>query len=243
MVRYIDCEGLACKIHNETIDMLRGEHPALLVAKPLGRMSKSDKLYLRGIKYDAGKLGIRVIDYLTAPPMIDGVLYLGRGWDAKRYLRLDVDGVGADSALPMSVVSATMMLADLTYSTAYNLKAVGVRGEKALVIGRGRVGRQVAQEFLKRDAMVTIAHSAIDVETIRHEAAASDIIVNAGMSGAAFELPKTKLVVDLTGAENQYEPINGNDFYLTPRVKGIGLVTRAVLLNRVAKHYLTGEYA
>lgn len=232
MVDYIDCKEIADRIHGETARILNGRTAKLRVVKSAD-YDKYDALYLKGIERDAERVGIELIsDYpdgyiITDASEFCGNLYLGRGWSKWSNLLYDVDGVGLSAKRVMSVVEATMLLVD---------KYAPAAGKQALVIGRGRVGRQVARELLARDASIAVVHSKNTELAISEYSCFAGIIINTGMKGGSLVTPCAKLVIDITGAENRWVHLHDDDtLYLTPRLNGVGLITRAILLNRAAK--------
>lgn len=122
---------------------------------------------------------------------------------------------------------------DTTNATMLVIKnEINVSGKSALVVGRGRVGKQIARELLSLDATVSICHTKTESTTFEVLADNADIIVNTGAKDVMFNASNCSVAVDLSGADNKWY-----DYYtsmrLTPRINGIGLITRAVLLKRL----------
>lgn len=217
MIDYIDCAEIAKHINEETRRKVEKHNPTLWV-KVAEEIDDSDKLYLKGIEKDAKSLGISVSEERG-----DGILYLGQSWSNKKYLSLDIDGSSENAERIMSVVEATMLVIT---------NEVNVSGKSALVVGRGRVGRQIAREILKLDATVSVVHTKTESTTFEVLADNADIIVNTGAKDVMFNASNCAVAVDLSGADNKWY-----DYYthmrLTPKINGVGLITRAILLKRL----------
>lgn len=217
MIDYIDCAEIARHINDETRQKAQKCNPVLWV-KYAKDVDESDRLYLKGIEKDAEKIGIRVSEDWG-----DGILYIGKSWSNKEDLYLDIDGVSSNAESVMSVVEATMLVIT---------NEVNVLGKAALVVGRGRVGKQIARELLKLDATVSMCHTKTESTTFEVLSDNADIIVNTGAKDVMFNASNCAVAVDLSGADNKWY-----DYYthmrLTPRINGIGLITRAILLKRL----------
>ena len=119
-------------------------------------------------------------------------------------------------------------------------------GMNALVIGRGKlVGKPVAQMLLDADCTVTIAHSKTKYlcETIEY----SDIIVSAVGKANTVDLEqcyRAKAVIDVGVNRDANGKLCGDCFNfgevyretrVTPVPKGIGLITRAMLMKHMGE--------
>lgn len=152
---------------------------------------------------------------------------------------LDVDGFLDDSAfLPCTPEGIMRIL----HGELGNLS-----GKDALVIGRGNlVGRPIAEMLLAADCTVTIAHS-------RTKCLASflkryDIIICAAGTPRLIDLKEcdAEIVVDvstnydeegrLCGDCYNFDPDDDSEMLVTTVPGGIGLMTRAVLMNHVASN-------
>ena len=217
MIDYIDCVEIAKHINGETRQKAQKYNPTLWV-KFAEAIDDSDKLYLKGIEKDAKSLGISVSEERG-----DGILYLGKSWSNKKYLPLDIDGVSANAERIMSVVEATMLVIK---------NEINASRKSALVVGRGRVGTQIARELLSLDATVAVCHTKTESTTFEVLADNADIIVNTGAKDIMFNASNCAVAVDLSGADNKWY-----DYYthmrLTSRINGVGLITRAILLKRL----------
>ena len=217
MIDYIDCAEIAKHINEKTRQKAQKCNPTLWV-KFSEEIDDSDKLYLKGVEKDAERLGISVSEERG-----DGILYLGQSWSNKKYLPLDIDGASANAERIMSVVEATMLVIK---------NEIDIAGKFSLVVGRGRVGKQIARELLKFDATVAVCHTKTESTTFEVLADNADIIVNTGAKDMMFNASNCSVAVDLSGADNKWY-----DYYtsmrLTPRINGVGLITRAILLKRL----------
>lgn len=217
MIDYIDCAEIAKHINEETRRKAQKCNPTLQVMFSED-VNESDRLYLKGIEKDAERLGISVSEEHG-----DGILYLGQSWRKWGKLVMDIDGVSKNAESVMSVVEATMLVIT---------NEINVSGKAALVVGRGRVGKQIARELLHLDATVSVVHTKTESTTFEVLSDNADIIVNTGAKDIMFNASNCAVAVDLSGADNKWY-----DYYthmrLTPRINGIGLITRAILLKRL----------
>lgn len=226
----LDCVELADLIKEDTKKKLGGANCILAVASQ-GDMTAADEMYLRGVRKDAEGLGISVArDSLSDA---DGILYLGNSWSSIKRAYKDVDGISDGLPYSMSVVEAVELMAKSELTC--------MDGMNALVIGRGKVGRQVADMLIRNNATVSVAHTYTQETILRWLARRSDIIVIAGATGLdlvsyAPENGRT-LVIDLTGGN----VIRAEGFGTVKVAKGIGKVTRAVLLKRVVENFDRGH--
>jgi methylenetetrahydrofolate dehydrogenase (NADP+)/methenyltetrahydrofolate cyclohydrolase len=119
-------------------------------------------------------------------------------------------------------------------------------GMNALVIGRGKlVGKPVAQMLLDADCTVTIAHS--KTEFLEGLLYPSDIIISAvGKPNTVnlYECGHAKVVIDVGVNRDANGKLCGDCFNfgevyremgVTPVPKGIGLMTRAMLMKHMGE--------
>ena len=153
----------------------------------------------------------------------------------------DIDGVVWGSGfVPPSVRGLDLLLQEWDYDPA---------GKTAVVIGRGDVGRPVAEYLLGRDATVAICHSKTSISDQWDLMKKADILVGAaGLKEPIF--PNTRgyggVVIDygITRYDDTGE-LHG-DFetvasqlaeYQTPVPGGMGLMVRAALLMNIVDAY------
>lgn len=155
---------------------------------------------------------------------------------------LDIDGVSTAryGFLPPSVRGLDLLLHEWDYDPA---------GKTAVVIGRGDVGRPVAEYLLGRDATVTVCHSKTPDLTIINEVYRADIVVGAAglkepiypgfheYGGVVIDYGITRY--DDTGElHGDFEATSSNLVkYQTPVPGGMGLMVRAGLLLNVLDAY------
>ena len=185
---------------------------------------------------------------LACDPDVNSIILqlpLPEGWDEKYFLKFipphkDVDGLTRDSNfLPCTPEGIVHVLK----------KELGsLDGKTALIIGRGKlVGRPLFDLLLHENCTVTMAHSKTqDLYTMPLLVGYDMIIVAAG-SPKLLNLQllnrKTKIVIDagvnrvdgkLCGDCDKYDEETG-DVRVTPVPKGIGLMTRAMLMKHIAE--------
>lgn len=153
---------------------------------------------------------------------------------------LDIDGVTIGSPfIPPSVRGLDLLLQEWGYDTS---------GKTAVVIGRGDVGRPVAEYLLSRDATVTVCHSKTPPETMIKAMRESDILVGAaGLKVPIMSLVKSadSVVIDYGITKGEDGKLHG-DFqsglaqyykYHTAVPGGMGLIVRAGLLLNIVDAY------
>lgn len=153
----------------------------------------------------------------------------------------DVDGLGSDQyfkpCTPKGIVHLLKKeLGDLT-------------GKNVLVIGRSNlVGKPLAKMLLDEDCTVTVAHSKTNPDNLREYMETADIVVSAVGKAKAFDLERclrAAVVIDVGINRDENNCLCG-DFYgfdedvwddleVTPVPKGVGLLTRAMLMKNVAE--------
>ena len=158
------------------------------------------------------------------------------------YMRpdLDIDGITQGSPfVPPSVRGLDLLLQEWGYDPA---------GKIAVVIGRGDVGRPVAEYLLGRDATVTVCHSRTPREHLASIANNSQIIVGAaGLESPVFPFSwwRNRIVIDFGITKGPSGKLHGDisqDYadwcqYQTPVPGGMGLMVRAGLLLNIVDAY------
>lgn len=151
----------------------------------------------------------------------------------------DIDGVVPGSGfMPPSVRGLDILLQEWDYDPA---------GKTAVVIGRGDVGRPVAEYLLVRDAAVAVCHSKTPESERDQLMCHADIIVGAaGLSEPIYPLAYPHgVVIDYgitKGADGKLHGdfVTGREDYLhyqTPVPGGMGLMVRAGLLLNIVDCY------
>lgn len=152
---------------------------------------------------------------------------------------VDIDGVAPGSDfMPPAVRGLDILLQEWSYDPA---------GKTAVVIGRGDVGRPVAEYLLGRDSAVAVCHSKTPESERDQLMCHADIIVGAaGLSEPIYPLAYPHgVVIDYgitKGADGKLHGdfVTGREDYLhyqTPVPGGMGLMVRAALLLNVLDAY------
>ena len=153
---------------------------------------------------------------------------------------LDIDGVSTAryGFLPPSARGLDLLLHEWDYDPA---------GKTAVVIGRGDVGRPVAEYLLGRDSAVAVCHSKTPESERDQLMCHADIIVGAaGLSEPIYPLAYPHgVVIDYgitKGADGKLHGdfVTGREDYLhyqTPVPGGMGLMGRAALLMNIVDAY------
>lgn len=188
-----------------------------------------------------------MLTYLAADESVSAIILqlpLPDGWDEEYYTSLipegkDVDGFSDNSPFrpctPEGIVYVLKReLGDLT-------------GKHALVIGRGKlVGIPLIADLVASNCTVTVAHSKSNSEKVFYETK-YDIVVSAVGRPNLLDLSKLKgepTVIDV-GVNKVDGKLCGDCFNfneevkehmrITPVPKGIGLMTRAMLMKHIAE--------
>lgn len=153
---------------------------------------------------------------------------------------VDIDGVAPGSDfMPPSVRGLDILLKEWKVDPA---------GKTAVVIGRGDVGKPVAEYLQKRDATVTVCHSKTPPETMIKAMLESDILVGAaGLKEPIMQNVKCSdsVVIDYGITKGEDGKLHG-DFrgglaqyykYHTAVPGGMGLMVRAGLLLNILDSY------
>lgn len=153
----------------------------------------------------------------------------------------DVDGLGSDRyhkpCTPKGIVHLLKKeLGDLS-------------GKNVLIIGRSAlVGKPLAKMLTDEDCTVTLAHSKTSREWLKYNMSLCDVSVTAVGQAGAFRLRDfvcAEVVVDvginrdrsgrLCGDCYGFEQEGWDDMRVTPVPRGVGLLTRAMLMKNVAE--------
>lgn len=120
----------------------------------------------------------------------------------------------------------------------------GIDGSHVVVIGRSNtVGKPVAMSMMYMNATVSICHSKTPKSVMEVLCASASIVINAGPSEPPVgynALDGVELLIDISEA---YDPVEAAKHvkYFVGKGNNIGPITRAVLMNRVVRHYLGSD--
>ena len=259
-MQYIDCQKYAQEILDE-VKAIPNKKTLVIITVGDDMASQS---YVKGKIKDCEYCGVpvihtkfypevhkefEVVDYIrecNRSESIGGIILqlpLPEGWDADFLTkcishRKDVDGFSEFSPFKPCTPEGIMYVLE---------KELGdLTGLDALVIGRGKlVGKPVAQMLLDADCTVTIAHSKTEfLEGLLYPA---DIIISAvGKPDTInlYECGHAKVVIDVGVNRDANGKLCGDcyNFYdehrkarVTPVPKGIGLMTRAMLMKHMGE--------
>lgn len=204
---------------------------------------------------------LQKIEALNADTAVDGILVqlpLPEHINEKRVLETisplkDVDGfhpqnvgkmyIGEKNLLPCTPKGIIRILEELGFDDLI--------GKKAVVFGRSNiVGKPIAKLLLDKNATVTICHS--KTKNIIEEARQADIIVSAMGQAKLVKkewIKEGAVVIDVgMNRDDQgklcgdvdLEDVIDRVSYITPVPKGVGLITRAMLLENTIEAYQGG---
>lgn len=260
-MKYINCEKYAQEILDEVKQV---EHHKYFAIVSVGDNPASQS-YIKGKIKDCEACGIPYIhkhiavkDEELAKKELQETLYdlkhsytvastilqlpLPSGWDEKYYLDFiapnkDVDGLNKDSKFSPCTPEGIVYVLK---------KELGnLEGKTAIIIGRGSlVGRPLFDMLLKENCTVTMAHS--KTKNLDDMLKSYDIIVVAVGKPNLVDLSKcdAQIVIDvgvnrvdgkLCGDCFNFDSDTNTNMLVTPVPKGIGLMTRAMLMKHVAE--------
>lgn len=174
-------------------------------------------------------------------------LPLPHGWDEEYFSSLippekDVDGLVTNSSFAPCTPEGVMCV--LGKELGFSVKSFS--GKNALIIGRGKlVGRPLFDMLLGMDCTVTVAHS--KTKNLEDMLGNYDIIVSAAGKPKLVDLQKcarAKIVIDvgvnrvdgkLCGDCYNFDETVNENLFVTPVPKGIGLMTRAMLMKHISE--------
>ena len=177
-----------------------------------------------------------IILQLPLPEHLMGIYFCGMIDPEK-----DVDGLGSDRYFKPCTPKGVVYLLK---------KELGnLTGKNVLIIGRSNlVGKPLAKMLLDEDCTVTVAHSKTNFDYLREYMERADIVISAVGKAKAFNLKnclRATVVVDVGINRDENNRLCGdfcgfdenvwNDFKVTPVPKGVGLLTRAMLMKNVAE--------
>ena len=258
-MQYIDCQKYAQEILDE-VKAIPNKKALVIITVGDDMASQS---YVKGKIKDCEYCGVPVIhkkypenttkaevyNYILKcndDPDVGGIIIqlpLPPNWGSKFFTHAiapekDVDGFQEKSKFKPCTPEGIMYVLE---------KELGdLTGMNALVIGRGKlVGKPVAQMLLDADCTVTVAHSKTKhlFEAIEY----SDIIVSAVGKPETVDLEqcwKAQAVIDVGVNRDVNGKLCGDcfnfgevyrDVKVTPVPKGIGLITRAMLMKHMGE--------
>ena len=260
-MRYVNCENYSKEILDE---VKQNEYNKYFAIVSVGDDPASQS-YIKGKIKDCEYCGIPymhqhidlntekypeiALEYklrqLACDPEVSSIILqlpLPAGWDEKYFLKFipphkDVDGLTRDSKFSPCTPEGIVYIIK---------KELGeLVGKTALIIGRGElVGRPLFDMLLKENCTVTIAHS--KTKNLESMLSSYDIIVVAVGKPNLVDLSKcnAQIVIDvgvnrvdgkLCGDCFNFDASSNDNMLVTPVPKGIGLMTRAMLMQHVCE--------
>ena len=253
MVHYLDCQYIANITNGVTRGRIRKKTDLLGFAGPIlmllnGSNAEDDLIFSRMLKKTAKDVGIKVFDAYTQSDIdsvvsgervIDGYVSLsGAGlnipYDCDRSLAIDG---GFGTPYEKAVVEAAMMI--------FDRRIVSTDGDAILIIGRSdSIGKVIARRLLGIDKTVIVAHSKTGSQRLKSLIDVADVVVSTAPYGTKFPgdlLHGGQILIDIG---NNFDlsywenlPIDAESIATTPKVGGIGVITRAIIMERVATNY------
>lgn len=256
-MQYINCQKYAQSILDEVSAIYNKKK---LVILTVGKNPASQS-YVKGKIKDCEQCGIpyehvkiednkyakvrldRAIARANNDPEVGGVIVqlpLPAGWDedyfvGRVYPEKDVDGFVRGSQFKPCTPEGIMYL--------LHQELGDLTGMNALVIGRGKlVGKPIVQMLLDENCTVTIAHS--KTKNLCDLLKQNDIIISAAGKAGLIDLAQcwAEIVIDVGVNRDENGKLCGDCYNfsdtdvgmkVTPVPKGIGLMTRAMLMQHV----------
>lgn len=257
----IDCKNIANEIKEDLRKMIVGKRKPRLYVIQVGDNPASNS-YIKGKKKDCEEVGIECIvikldenisedtlctllDWLVCEQICDGIIVqlpLPDHINKDRVIshippEKDVDGFRKDSkyapCTPLGIVEILKRYVNLT-------------GKDCLIINRSDiVGKPLVNLLLNENATVIIAHS--KTQNLKEKIKQADIIITA--VGIPNFITKDMVMVNKIYIDVSMNKVDGklcgdiskdsydSDALITPVPGGVGLLTRAMLLNNVLKSY------
>lgn len=257
----IDCKNIANEIKEDVRKMIVGKRKPRLYVIQVGDNPASNS-YIKGKKKDCEEVGIECIvikldenisedtlctllDWLVCEQICDGIIVqlpLPDHINKDRVIshippEKDVDGFRKDSkyapCTPLGIVEILKRYVNLT-------------GKDCLIINRSDiVGKPLVNLLLNENATVIIAHS--KTQNLKEKIKQADIIITA--VGIPNFITKDMVMVNKIYIDVSMNKVDGklcgdiskdsydSDALITPVPGGVGLFTRAMLLNNVLKSY------
>lgn len=257
----IDCKNIANEIKEDVRKMIVGKRKPRLYVIQVGDNPASNS-YIKGKKKDCEEVGIECIvikldenisedtlctllDWLVCEQICDGIIVqlpLPDHINKDRVIshippEKDVDGFRKDSkyapCTPLGIVEILKRYVNLT-------------GKDCLIINRSDiVGKPLVNLLLNENATVIIAHS--KTQNLKEKIKQADIIITA--VGIPKFITKDMVMVNKIYIDVSMNKVDGklcgdiskdsydSDALITPVPGGVGLFTRAMLLNNVLKSY------
>lgn len=260
-MQYIDCQKYAQEILDE-VKAIPNKKTLVIITVGDDMASQS---YVKGKIKDCEYCGVpvihtkfdpkehkqyEVVDYIHQCNLNDDIggvivqLPLPEGWSERALTEAvscdkDVDGFTRDSKFKPCTPEGIMYVLHKEFGD--------LTGMNALVIGRGKlVGKPIAQMLLDKDCTVTVAHS--KTKNLRNLLETSDIIISAvgkPKTVSLMQCRKARVVIDvgvnrdangkLCGDCYNFDNWSGYISRVTPVPKGIGLMTRAMLMKHMGE--------
>lgn len=246
MANFFDCKAIADSIIENVAKQVKIlDRPPFLVGIRLEGVPGSEA-YANGIKKDCNRCGIlyseHIMDFeapieswdkriaiLNEDDAIDGIIVFTPCPMITQKINPEKDVDATDSNLYYDPCTPSAVIKILLQST------IKISEKHAVVIGRSNtVGKPMARLFLDNDATVTVCHS--KTQNLAKYCRDADIIVAAtGQKNlVTYDMVRVgTTVIDVSRADVKFDEVSRVAEFMTPQKNGLGLVTRAVLMEHV----------
>lgn len=246
MANIFDCKTIADLMIQDVAEKVKtlNNSPFLVGVRLDGENGPS--MYANGIKKDCKKCGILYSEYLmdkddtiegwnkriamlNQDNTVDGVIIFTPCPDITQRILPEKDVDARDSNLYYEPCTPSAAIKVLLESN------IEIAGKYAIVIGRSNtVGKPMARLLLDNDATVTICHSKVD--DISKYCRDADIIISATGIKDLVTCNMVKggaAVIDVSRIDTKFDEVDRVAGIVTSQKNGLGLVTRAVLMEHV----------
>lgn len=246
MANVFDCKAISDSMLDKIAEQIKTlDHAPFLVGLRVEGDSGSES-YAKGIKKDCAKCGIFYFEHLMEKDAsIDS-------WN-KRIIALNeddsVDGIIVFTPCPkftekinpkkdVDAMHDNLYYDPCTPSAVIKIlleSSIKISEKHAVVLGRSNtVGRPMARLFLDNDATVTVCHS--KTPNLAKYCREADILVAATGQKDLVTYDMVKIgttVIDVGRTDVNFNEVSRVAEYITPEKSGLGLVTRAVLMEHI----------
>lgn len=258
MTRFLDCAGIAEEIFKDVRASVSTMSRAPFLAGIRVDGDAPSATYARGIKADCARCGVFYAEFIMYPdepvaswnkrimmlnndPAVDGVMIFRPAPDGLCPVapEKDVDAFDAGASFGQCTPEAVMRVLDES--------GISVAGKHVVVIGRSSyIGRPLMTYLLNRDATLTVCHS--QTQDLARYTRMGDVLITATgkpglitgdmvrLGAAVVDVGVARVGRTLCG-DVDLASISGVASHVTLVPNGVGLVTRAMLMEHVCDAY------
>lgn len=261
-VAYIDCRSIADEINRDTdnmIHLVKKWHPdfngpaIMFCGYP---DEPENRIFSNGLRKDAEALGISVYTDLRDGDFDGFITFHSNANGVSLFMMGSNEKLNVDSP----IIWGTSAVTEAVWRTILKTHLERLTGKFVLVVGRGVVGRSICNVVrsyhalgpekglvASDDVATCITSSKTDPDRLYNLMEAADIIITAASPDVKFKIdfhygskerfPDTTTIIDVGNNIDHSSFTNttyNRNIVVTPAKGGIGVITRAIVLNRIA---------